>query len=1420
MDTNSWGSTPTNVLRLAHPLPNVSFRVYVDSSWASDDHMRLERAVNQIRLLHPDSLVASNQSELFVFASLDSGSQMPDLDDLLVKRLHLIETGMGTFMPASLSVSSNRTPPVYIAFTKALRGLIFNRLIASAHAVPIHSSEHSRLLIKHPDSPSMAILSISITVSPKSDIIIIPQCTSSILYSATDLSPGSIVMLAPTFSVATFISATAAPICASKIVSELQASYGLYQTYTPDTWLLLSISSGNSLKNVSWPADLCYSVRTKATVPSQYSFQRYIEWFSLPQPSTFFFSSKIRSYGPSPARNSSGLSSEAHTVPPEPEISVHLPTVNKPIDAHSTHDSSLAQPTISAPSAPLEDSAVKTTAQSANTAADTEQSWNETTALDSNEMLWKDFTDDDELFQGPINDDDFDFFDAPYQPAKPAEPQNEEVSQTVQDDEKVLKSTEETVTKIESVKENDEIEQIDQTPDVDMLDMPSYEQPILKPAQIQCQVSCKDDNTEKDAFSAVKFSTNLPTLLDSKYSVGGKFFVHDQEPSKDISAMLIDDYDEYSSSDVSSVVIEDSKECKVRCSTQPETIVKSQMNLERHIVATQLPAEAERAKTNNYDDDKNEEDDENGEVTYSVLNELLYQPDLKNRGFSRLVEIMDYPHMSTSDIEKLTLMVSHQLAFAQERYVRQRGNTFADWVIDEGESLNIPEDFLDIVRILVGSYNKIGLLEYLELHEASYGAITRLQRVPTTSSEDMLLDDADQTSTSLNSLVFDLPHIMVKRFGRPLKILPSVLPFWHLFGCQPHSGPLDATVYFVVPGSDGVQHAAILFLNSLKQCYKKCELGTLTAGSSLTQSKNESEEPNGVVPIQLNMDKLADKSLLQSSEILVQYSYAISQLGKALTKHTALDDRILLLIANPFDEDVSLFEICRSFCSIKEELGSRRIHLQVIPIDRFCSLDGYTVPTPKEYTNMALRLYEGLGASDNLKEDLNEVPSSFQIAKPIPNMIPFNFGPAVSDPLFEDNSAIHISYSRTADRRWIVASWTDNRGSFLFSRSFCLTRGSQRPKSIEEVIGSIWEKTISFARRKKIRWRIIVTRLGIVEEDEQVAWTNMFASAEMEFSTTNTVVRSGSATPITSVLPVGGHIDSSKHNSFSMPISTGKSTDLSHSSLSLPVVLDTQSSAGGLIDRDVRIICVLVSMVPCTEILFGKQQSNHTSKYGLSGSMTGEWPMTPSAALDFLGSTPLGRAESPNLFGVGSVGGNSGFTPQTGGSLDILGTNTPGKSGITPGPDEFEGVGTQQTTGMVNSEGTNEVIMDACDEISTIILKNRRSVMSTIDTSMESYSTKSYLDIGLFIKGPSRMTSDASNRSRSKPALLEIGMLYLTEGGLLGNGSSGSIFKDILQEYRQLVTLNNCRKPEEEQGIYPVHVEAVDLLEKVVNIVR
>lgn len=381
------------------------------------------------------------------------------------------------------------------------------------------------------------------------------------------------------------------------------------------------------------------------------------------------------------------------------------------------------------------------------------------------------------------------------------------------------------------------------------------------------------------------------------------------------------------------------------------------------------------------------------------------------------------------------------------------------------------------------------------------------------------------------------PQIEVRRSESKLSVLPASVNFWENLGLGPAKSSKNVVAVCVYPNIDGIAAAASTFLDQMRSVYESSRFGS--------HDRLASKDMSGLLPFTVEPVK---RSTMHHLTVLKE---TVALLGRTLASLPVEEKNFVIYFVYPVDDNVLLVHICSAFqhlfnlyrkaLSEKRVTASNELVLQLIPLDFIASPTSLAVPLPSSFFRLSMEVYDRC-------TDFNSTSSSpaIMLEQPLPKTIDFKLTVNPSDSLLQENTCLHISYAQSIDDRWITAAWTDNHGTRQMTASYCLGRkGEPISRPFSDVANEIWETTMDFISSKRIHWRIMIARVGVMESSELDFWTGLaFAESDAHVSLTLITVQTK---PSLRLLPPSVSLSLNGNTAYSIvtPVSTPQASQLS-----------------------------------------------------------------------------------------------------------------------------------------------------------------------------------------------------------------------------------------------------------------------------------
>jgi mediator of RNA polymerase II transcription subunit 13, fungi type len=441
--------------------------------------------------------------------------------------------------------------------------------------------------------------------------------------------------------------------------------------------------------------------------------------------------------------------------------------------------------------------------------------------------------------------------------------------------------------------------------------------------------------------------------------------------------------------------------------------------------------------------------------------------------------------------------------------------------------------FAQVVKAIFDQVAECNMITFTEVQDVQhFSQINRLTPRLMPNPRGQHSEVAKQNST----FPLPAPHIEVRRAESRLAVLPSAAPFWENLGLAPCKGSKDVSAICIYPDGEGMSEGVSAFLDHTRSAYESGRFGT-------HERFCHPDVPDGLFPIDFGESN--SLSVADHQALLVRIKETATRVGSLLISGSTEDNIVIYYIYDSTNPEL-LVPICSAFhdlftvykTGLNEENKSvtNELVLQFIPLDFVASHASFVVLRPSEYSRLAMEVY------DRCVDLTSGTPSpSIVLEQPLPRSIDFKMTLNPSISLLQENSCMHIAYAQSIDDRWVTAAWTDNIGSQQMTASYCLGRkGVPLTTSFSDVAHEIWETTLEVIASRKVHWRILVCKCGVMEPSEVDFWKGL-ASTESNAQISLTLI-TVDTNPSLNLLPLSVSLPpnalTSQSISYTTPVST------------------------------------------------------------------------------------------------------------------------------------------------------------------------------------------------------------------------------------------------------------------------------------------
>ncbi|GME82378.1 unnamed protein product [Ambrosiozyma monospora] len=356
--------------------------------------------------------------------------------------------------------------------------------------------------------------------------------------------------------------------------------------------------------------------------------------------------------------------------------------------------------------------------------------------------------------------------------------------------------------------------------------------------------------------------------------------------------------------------------------------------------------------------------------------------------------------------------------------------------------------------------------------------------------------------------LFRIPTTIVntKRLNENMKISQTSLPFWKYLNLEPLTEEKHFRLLFIVPkfNSTFLKLKAIAFLRRLMESYNSCKLGSIKF---------------------LNTDGLLEVDISNVEKYCDKIKSALSRLATKVQDQQP-ETPILLLFGSPFDDLNTILDIAsvgeafnakvnvrivqettvveddkkklkrkKSVTQSKQQLNISVFYKCILINKLFPQNGDVCILTNEQITKISLSLYNLCPSnnSSSISLALKDRAPIVTVSKDLPKKIFFLLTKQpIAKNLVNDELFLHLCYERSIDKRWCVASWTDQYGSINFTKSWYINESNKASKNFEEVSNQMMEITSNYLSNHNGKSYVILTRsTNVIPDDELTEWKRL-----------------------------------------------------------------------------------------------------------------------------------------------------------------------------------------------------------------------------------------------------------------------------------------------------------------------------------------
>ncbi|RAL62614.1 hypothetical protein DID88_004461 [Monilinia fructigena] len=243
---------------------------------------------------------------------------------------------------------------------------------------------------------------------------------------------------------------------------------------------------------------------------------------------------------------------------------------------------------------------------------------------------------------------------------------------------------------------------------------------------------------------------------------------------------------------------------------------------------------------------------------------------------------------------------------------------------------------------------------------------------------------------SSNLFLIQPPQLEVRRGDSKLAVLPPAIHFWDNLGLSPFTGNKDINAICLHPDIVGITENANIFLDQMRGAYESFRFGghdrIVFPGS-----------PSSLIPYPFDGNTRGNMNM-SNAAYLSSLKEIMARLSKNLSSMTTEEKNIVVYIIYPVDNPSLLVQICAAFKLLfkfyRKALSEKKLKpvnelvLQLVPLDFLAAPNSLVVPSPAEYSRLAMEVYDRC-----VDFASSSTTAAILLEKPLPRSVDFKLAP-------------------------------------------------------------------------------------------------------------------------------------------------------------------------------------------------------------------------------------------------------------------------------------------------------------------------------------------------------------------------------------------------------------------------------------------
>ncbi|KIY45169.1 hypothetical protein FISHEDRAFT_76845 [Fistulina hepatica ATCC 64428] len=341
------------------------------------------------------------------------------------------------------------------------------------------------------------------------------------------------------------------------------------------------------------------------------------------------------------------------------------------------------------------------------------------------------------------------------------------------------------------------------------------------------------------------------------------------------------------------------------------------------------------------------------------------------------------------------------------------------------------------------------------------------------------------------------PMISIAKGGSVIQLLPTALRFWDKIGLGPRAGEKDVAAYAILEDAGGeYQQLVNTWLSSTANVYNARHLGCMELGPALNGGME------GLATIRFDNFR---KTLSNAMNAMHLDNLNAAFFVIVPSKIMSLSSQVLRSVLSAVDKTIAdqRFERC-TFHLVAEKTVTSAVHApQPFPstLDSICMsvYDRILKPVNRMMSRQFFVHTEPV-------QRLFQAPA-FSLARPPQAKVSFAYSRNANIDVLDKGTMLHIAYQISPSGKWILASSVDQRGE-SYDLGVWLTQKSDETDAdelspLQYAVNKVWDFAIKHAKCASVEWRVVVSRLGVMDDGELAAWQQLLACASISWTSTS-----------------------------------------------------------------------------------------------------------------------------------------------------------------------------------------------------------------------------------------------------------------------------------------------------------------------------